>query len=60
MTMSKAQQIGVRLTPHVKLALEKAAEAELRTVANLSEKILIEWLVLWKWLPESPKNKSPK
>jgi hypothetical protein len=42
--MGKTPSLGVRLKPEVKLALQNAAEADLRSVSSMVEKILTEWL----------------
>jgi len=36
--------LGIRLAPDLKAALERAAKADRRTVSNLVEKILADWL----------------
>jgi hypothetical protein len=41
----KAKQIGVRLEDGTKAALERAAAQDLRSVSQLVEKIVTEWLV---------------
>ena len=47
--MSAAKEIrsaplGLRITPSLKDALEKAAADDQRAIASMVEKILIEWL----------------
>jgi hypothetical protein len=42
--MGKTPSLGVRLKPEVKEALQKAAEADLRSVSSMVEKVLTEWL----------------
>lgn len=42
--MGKTPSLGVRVQPQTKAALEKAAEADMRSVSSLIEKILTEWL----------------
>jgi hypothetical protein len=42
--MVKTPSLGVRLHPEVKAALQRAAEADLRSISSMVEKILIEWL----------------
>ena len=42
--MGKTPSLGIRLKPEVKAALQTAAEADLRSVSSLAEKILTEWL----------------
>jgi hypothetical protein len=41
---TRSAPIGIRVTPSVKAAAEKAAEADRRTVASLIEKLLVEYL----------------
>ena len=36
--------LGLRITPTLKAALEKAAEDDRRSVASMAEMILAEWL----------------
>jgi hypothetical protein len=42
--MVKTPSLGIRLKPEVKIALQQAAEADMRSVSSLAEKILTEWL----------------
>jgi hypothetical protein len=42
--MGKTPSLGVRVQPDTKVALEKAAKADMRSVSSLIEKILVEWL----------------
>jgi hypothetical protein len=44
--------LGLRLTPTVRAALDKAAAADNRSVASFVEKLLIDHLKKWKFLPE--------
>jgi hypothetical protein len=41
---TKSIPVGLRFTPSIKAALDKAAEEDRRPVASLVEKILVEWL----------------
>lgn len=41
---SKSPSLGVRIAPATKAALQKAAADDKRTVSNLVEKVLEEWL----------------
>jgi hypothetical protein len=50
--MAKRASLGVRVSDETKIALERAAADDLRSVASLVEKILIEWLRARKYLPE--------
>ena len=43
-SMAKKAQIGLRVEPGIKAALEKAATKQNRSVANLLETIAREWL----------------
>jgi hypothetical protein len=40
----KLSSIAARVTPEIKAALEKAAREDSRTLSNLIEKILTDWL----------------
>ena len=42
--MVKTPSLGVRLSPDVKSALEKAAKDDIRSLSSLVEKVLTEWL----------------
>jgi len=42
--MSKSVTLGLRLDQDLKAALERAAKADRRTVSNLVEKIIADWL----------------
>ncbi len=42
--MNKTLSLGVRVKPETKEALEKAAEADMRSVSSLIEKYLVERL----------------
>lgn len=42
--MTKTPSLGIRVQPETKVALEKAAKEDLRSVSSLVEKILVEWL----------------
>jgi hypothetical protein len=42
--MGKTPSLGVRLQPKVKAALQQAAEADIRSLSSMVEKILTEWL----------------
>ncbi len=42
--MGKTPSLGIRVQPEIKAALQKAAEADMRSVSSLIEKILTEWL----------------
>jgi hypothetical protein len=50
--MVKTPSLGVRLQPETKIALEKAALADDRTVSSLVERILKEWLRERGFLPK--------
>ena len=53
--MSKTPSLGVRVRPAVKAALQRAAEADVRTLSSMVEKILTDWLVKEGLLgPEKP------
>ena len=38
------EQIGCRIEPHIKMILEKIAQKEFRSMANLAEKLICERL----------------
>jgi hypothetical protein len=40
----KTPSLGVRVKPEVKAALQAAAEADVRSLSSMVEKILTEWL----------------
>jgi len=42
--MAKTTPLGVRLEPDTKAALEKAAEADRRSLSSMIDKILTDWL----------------
>jgi hypothetical protein len=42
--MAKTTPLGVRLNPETKAALDKAAKDEARSLSNLIERVLTEWL----------------
>lgn len=42
--MTKTAALSVRVTPQVKVAVEKAAADDHRPAASLVEKIVVEWL----------------
>jgi len=44
---------SLRLDPKIKKALEKAAEADSRSMSNMIEKILTDWLRERGFLPKS-------
>ena len=50
--MAKTPSLGIRVKPETKAALEKAAEADMRSVSSLVEKILVEWLKSKGHLPK--------
>ncbi|WP_158745653.1 Arc family DNA-binding protein [Acidisphaera sp. L21] len=49
--MGKSPSLGVRLPPEVKLALEKAAREDTRSVSSMVEKVLTDWLRAKGYLP---------
>jgi hypothetical protein len=42
--MAKTSRIESRVTPEIKAALDKAAQADARSTASLINKILVEWV----------------
>ena len=49
---TRSAPIGIRVTPSVKEAAERAAAADHRTLASLIEKLLVEYLREKKFLPK--------
>lgn len=43
-TDKRTASLGIRISPSVKAALEKAAKADMRSTASLTELILTKWL----------------
>jgi hypothetical protein len=60
--MIKTPSLGIRVQPETKVALERAAKDDLRSVSSLIEKILVEWLRAKGYLPPPglPKAKGGK
>lgn len=48
--MTKTSPIGFRVRPEVKIALEKAAKEDFRSLSSMIEKILAEWLKTHRYL----------
>jgi hypothetical protein len=48
---TRSAPIGIRVTPAVKAAAEKAAAADHRSVASLIEKLLVEYLKTKGYVP---------
>jgi hypothetical protein len=57
---TRSAPLGIRITPTVKAAAEKAADADHRTLASLVEKVLIEWLRANGYLKESLTQKPSR
>ena len=60
--MVKTPSLGVRVLPPVKVALERAAADDMRSMSSLVEKIVTEWLIDKKYLPKGappPKRRIP-
>jgi hypothetical protein len=55
--MIKTKAISVRVSGEIKDALRKAAERDHRSLASLVAKILMEWLMARKLMPESGSRK---
>ncbi|PKO27559.1 MAG: hypothetical protein CVU36_19715 [Betaproteobacteria bacterium HGW-Betaproteobacteria-9] len=43
MAIAKTQVVSVRVEPHIKAALQSAAERELRSVANMMEVMVVAY-----------------
>ena len=43
MAVAKSEVVSVRVEPHIKLALQSAAERELRSVANMMEVMVVAY-----------------
>ena len=56
MNVAKSIPSSIRFTPEVREALLKAAIAEDRSVSNLNEHIVAEWLRAHGYLPKGPKT----
>jgi hypothetical protein len=54
--MAKTPSLGIRVQPETKAALEKAAQADMRSVSSLIEKILVRWLRSEGYLPTEQPN----
>jgi hypothetical protein len=50
--------VGARVRPEVRDALERAADAEVRTVGNALEMAAIEWLRARGWLVPDAEGKA--
>lgn len=50
--MAKTETIGLRLEPGAKMALDKAAKDDRRTIASFVEKLIVEHLVETGYLKE--------
>ena len=53
--MAKAPPIGIRLEPDERVALERAAAAEVLNPATLTRKVLVEWLREKGWMEAKKK-----
>jgi hypothetical protein len=52
--MTKTAQISLRFTPDLKDALARAADHEVRSMASLVEKIVIDWLRAHDYVAKDP------
>lgn len=43
MTVAKSQVVSVRVEPHIKAALQSAAEREMRSLANMIEVMVVTY-----------------
>lgn len=43
MAVSKSQVVSVRVEPHIKAALQKAADREMRSLANMMEVMVVTY-----------------
>ena len=43
MTIAKSQVVSVRVEPHIKAALQSAAEREMRSLANMVEVMVVAY-----------------
>ena len=46
----KTEPIGIRFTPEERAALERAAQADERSMSALGRKVILEWLRKGGWL----------
>lgn len=51
--MARTNPLGVRVTPDIKTALERAAKDDDRSVSSLVERILRAWLVEKGYVPKA-------
>jgi hypothetical protein len=58
--MAKRASLGVRVSEEMKVAIERAAADDFRSVASLVEKVLFEWLRARKYLSEHGTAQPPK
>ncbi len=58
--MARTNPLGVRVELEIKVALEKAAAADDRSVSSLVERILRGWLVEHGHLPADPGASPPQ
>jgi hypothetical protein len=59
--MVRTNPLGVRVDPAVKVALERAAADDDRSVSAMVERILKQWLTARKYLPPAaPKKKAAR
>jgi hypothetical protein len=58
--MVKTNSLGVRVDPDVKAALERAAKADDRSISNLVERILREWVTKNGFLALTPTTQSAR
>jgi hypothetical protein len=57
--MAKNTQLGVRLEPEEREALERAAQADARPQSALVRKIVVDWLRENGWLKTADPTKKP-
>jgi hypothetical protein len=51
--MAKSDTVGIRLDPQERDALQRAANADDRSMSALARKLLVEWLKEKGWLDAS-------
>jgi hypothetical protein len=51
--MAKSDTVGIRLDPQERDALQRAANADDRSMSALARKLLVEWLKETGWLDAS-------
>jgi predicted transcriptional regulator len=51
--MAKLDNVGVRLEPEEREALQRAADADDRSMSALARRVIVEWLRANSWMGEN-------